>query len=127
MRTTRCSPGQATGLHGGYVFKTIPDGVSILPGNGLAEVYVNHETSTVPFPYNAPWAGGEANQNDFENSEVSELVIHGPSSQVVQGSLAITSLENYQRFCSNYLATLAELRVPPVHERGGAGLGLPPR
>ena len=61
----------------------------------------------MPFPQRAlgrRWA----NQNDFENSEVSELVIHGPSSQVVQGSLAITSLENYQRFCSNYLATLAE-------------------
>ena len=125
----------STGRHGpigGYMFKTIPDGVSILPkGNGLAEVYVNHETSTVPFPYNAPLrAGGEANQNDFENTEVSELVIHGPSSQVVQGSLersrASRTTSGSARTTSQR-SPRASRADPPVHERGGAGLGLPPR
>ena len=43
---------------GGYTFESIPDGVAILArGNGRADVYVNHETSTVPFPYNPPFAG----------------------------------------------------------------------
>ena len=37
---------------GGYTFESLPDGVSILQrGNGRADVYVNHETSTVPFPF----------------------------------------------------------------------------
>ena len=36
---------------GGYTFESIPDGVSMFArGNGRADVYVNHETSTVPFP-----------------------------------------------------------------------------
>ena len=39
-------------LPGGTVFESIPDGVAFrTQGNGRAEVYVNHETSTVPFPY----------------------------------------------------------------------------
>ena len=60
---------------GGYTFESIPDGVSVYPrGNGRADVFVNHETSTVPFPYNPPFGGPrEANQNDFTNSEVSLL------------------------------------------------------
>jgi hypothetical protein len=101
--------GEATGLHAGYVFESIPDGVAVMPkGNGLADVYVNHETSTVPFPYNSPWGGSEANQNDYKNSELSKLLIHGPSNDVQQASLAIRTWENFQRFCSNFLATATE-------------------
>ncbi len=38
---------------GTYQFESIPDGISVRPiAGGLVELYVNHETSKVPFPYN---------------------------------------------------------------------------
>jgi hypothetical protein len=96
-------------LPNGYTFKSLPDGVSILPkGNGRVHVYVNHETSSVPFPFNSPWAGGEGNQNDFDNAEVSQLTLDHSTAGILSGALAIKGLENYQRFCSNYLATAVE-------------------
>jgi hypothetical protein len=93
-------------LSGGYRFESIPDGISIRPrGNGRVDVYVNHETSTVPFPY-TPSAPTEANsQNDFDNSQVSALTMNQRSGAVLHGAYAIRSVENFQRFCSNYLAT----------------------
>jgi Alkaline phosphatase PhoX len=102
---------------GGYLFESIPDGVSILArGNGRADVYVNHETSTVPFPYNPPFGGAtpEANQNDFANSELSLLTFTGHKIEINKASKAIASLENYQRFCSNYLATAIEGFKQPI-------------
>ena len=101
---------------GGYTFESIPDGVAILErGNGRADVYVNHETSTVPFPYNPPFAGSEANQNDFVNSELSLLTFtRGTRVEISDASKAIASLENYQRFCSNYLATAIEGFKQPI-------------
>jgi hypothetical protein len=100
---------------GGYTFESIPDGVAVYPrGNGRADVFVNHETSTVPFPYNSPWAGGEGNQNDFANAEVSQLNFNQRKVEVNSASKAITGLENYQRFCSNYLATAIEGFSRPI-------------
>jgi Alkaline phosphatase PhoX len=91
----------------GYRFEAIPDGISLDPnGSGTVDVYINHETSTVPFPY-TPGAGA-ANQNDFDNSQVSLLRLNQHSAGVLKGELAITSAENFQRFCSNYLATTKE-------------------
>lgn len=96
---------------GGFRFESLPDGISIDPnfnGNGTADILVNHETSTVPFPYN-PTAPTEANsQNDFVNAEVSRLRLNQHSAGVLSGSYAIGSEANYQRFCSNYLATAKE-------------------
>lgn len=96
-------------LPGGYRFEAIPDGIALATrGQGRIDVYVNHETSTVPFPYN-PTAPTEANsQNDFNNSELSHLVFNRQSGNILSGKMAIRSSENYQRFCSNYLATAAE-------------------
>ena len=35
----------------GVRFESLPDGISVYPrGQGAVDVYVNHETSTVPFP-----------------------------------------------------------------------------
>jgi hypothetical protein len=106
---------------GGYTFESIPDGVVVYPrGNGRADVFVNHETSTVPFPFNAPWPQNapppappntpapEANQNDFTNSEVSQLNFNPHTKKITSASMAIKTIENYQRFCSNYLATAVE-------------------
>ena len=93
----------------GYVFESVPDGIAVkVRNNGVADVYVNHETSRVPFPY-TPSAPTEANsQNDFDNAQVSQLTLHRKSAGVLSGVLAITSDDNYQRFCSSYLATATE-------------------
>ncbi|MBA3733795.1 MAG: hypothetical protein H0W90_01155 [Actinobacteria bacterium] len=91
----------------GYRFQAIPDGISIDPnGQGTVDVYINHETSTVPFPYKA--GTGAANQNDFDNAQVSLLRLNQHSAGVLNGQLTITSAENFQRFCSNFLATEKE-------------------
>jgi hypothetical protein len=96
-------------LPGGYLFEAIPDGVSLITrGQARVDVLVNHETSTVPFPYTHPGAPTEANQNDFVNAEVSELIFNRHSGRILHGSKLIRSNENYQRFCSNYLATEKE-------------------
>ena len=90
-----------------YRFEAIPDGISLDPnGAGTVDVYVNHETATVPFPYTP--GQGAANQSDFDNSQVSRLRLNQHSAGVLKGELAITSAENFQRFCSNYLATAKE-------------------
>jgi hypothetical protein len=93
----------------GYVFESVPDGIALRTrGQGTVDVYVNHETSRVPFPY-TPSAPTEANsQNDFDNAQVSLLKLNQKSAGVLTGKLVITSDSNYQRFCSSYLATAAE-------------------
>src|SRR5262245_33432429 len=92
-------------LPGGTRFESIPDGISLRTrGEGRVDVYVNHETSTVPFP-DAPAAPTEANsQNDFTNAEVSMLALNQHSAGVLKSEKAITGAEGFQRFCSNFLA-----------------------
>jgi hypothetical protein len=100
---------------GGYKFEALPDGISLDPnGKGTVDVFVNHETSTVPFPY-TPNAPTEANsQNDFVNSELSRLRLNQHSAGVLNATFAISSAANYQRFCSNYLATAKEGFTRPI-------------
>jgi hypothetical protein len=89
-------------LANGYMFEAIPDGISIRPhGQGTVDLYVNHETSTVPFPFNALTGVGF---NDFTNAMVSRLRLNQHSAGVLHGEYAIPSEANYQRFCSNFLA-----------------------
>ena len=79
----------------GYTFESLPDGVSVYPrGNGRADVFVNHETSTVPFPYSSPFGGAtpEANQNDYTNSEVSQLNFNQKSGAITSASKAIATV-----------------------------------
>ena len=94
---------------GGYRFEAVPDGIALKTrGNGRVDVYVNHETSRVPFPY-TPAAPTELNsQNDFDNAQVSLLRLNRKSGGVLSGKMVITSDQNYQRFCSSYLATAKE-------------------
>jgi hypothetical protein len=96
-------------LPSGFRFEAIPDGISVdARGNGRVDLYVNHETSKVPFPYN-PAAPTAANgENDFDNAQVSHLILNQHSAGVLNGSFAISSSLGYQRFCSNYLATARE-------------------
>jgi len=96
-------------LPSGYRYEAIPDGISVRTrGNGRVDLYVNHETGKVPFPYvpsNPTAANGE---NDFDNSQVSKLILNQHSAGVLNGSFVIDSSSGYQRFCSNFLATSKE-------------------
>ena len=96
---------------GTYQFEAIPDGISVRPiAGGLVEVYVNHETSKVPFPYNPGlWTQdpGES-QSDFDNAQVSKLILDAATADTLSGSYVIPSSGGFQRFCSNYLATSKE-------------------
>ena len=92
---------------GGYMFESIPDGISVDKHGNRTELFVNHETSRVPFPY-APLAPTEAtSQNDYVNAQLSRLVV-GKDGGIVEAGLAITSDQNFQRFCSNYLPSQRE-------------------
>jgi hypothetical protein len=96
-------------LRSGYRFESIPDGISVRTrGRGRVDLFVNHETSKVPFPYNAAAPTAANGENDFDNAQVSRLILNRRSAGVLNGSFAISSSSGYQRFCSNYLATARE-------------------
>jgi hypothetical protein len=103
-------------LPGGFRFEAVPDGISVRPlGAGRTDIFVNHETSKVPFPYNPlQWTTnpGES-QNDFDNAQVSRLRLNA-GGRVLDGTFAIPSSQGYQRFCSNYLATSKEGFSRPI-------------
>jgi len=92
-----------------YQFEAIPDGISVHIGDdGQIELFVNHETSKVPFPYNTAAPTAVNGQSDFDNSQVSRLILNQHSAGVLNGSFVIPSSAGFQRFCSNYLATSTE-------------------
>jgi len=96
-------------LPGGYRFEAIPDGISLRTrGQGRVDLFVNHETSKVPFPYNTAAPTALNGENDFDNSQVSRLTLNQLSAGVLNGSFVIPSSAGFQRFCSNYLATAKE-------------------
>ena len=90
-------------LGDGYMFEAIPDGIAFSAnGKGTVDVFVNHETSTVPFPFNATTGEGF---NDFTNAMLSRLRLNQHSAGVLRGDYVIPSEANYQRFCSNFLVS----------------------
>jgi hypothetical protein len=96
-------------LSSGYRFEAIPDGISVRTrGEGRADLYVNHETSKVPFPYVTAAPTAASGESDFDNAQVSHLILNQHSAGVLQGKFAIPSSGGFQRFCSNYLATSKE-------------------
>jgi hypothetical protein len=96
-------------LPSGFRFEAIPDGISVRTrGQGRVDLFVNHETSKVPFPYNATAPTAANGENDFDNAQVSRLILNQQSAGVLNGSFVISSRSGYQRFCSNYLATAKE-------------------
>ena len=102
-------------LKSGYRFESIPDGIAVRTrGRGRADLYVNHETGKVPFPYNPAGPTAANGENDFDNAQVSKLILNRHSAGVLNGSFAIASSSGYQRFCSNYLATAREGFDRPV-------------
>jgi hypothetical protein len=96
-------------LPSGFRFESIPDGISVRTrGQGRVDLFVNHETGKVPFPYNATAPTAANGENDFDNAQVSRLILNQQSAGVLNGSFVISSSSGYQRFCSNYLATAKE-------------------
>jgi hypothetical protein len=96
-------------LSSGYRFEAIPDGISVRTrGRGRVDLFVNHETSKVPFPYVTATPTAANGENDFDNAQVSRLALNKHSAGVLNGSFVIPSSLGYQRFCSNYLATWRE-------------------
>src|SRR5215208_8064154 len=102
-------------LSSGYRFEAIPDGISVRTrGRGRADLFVNHETSHVPFPYNSVTPTAANGENDFDNAQVSRLILNQHSAGVLNGKFVIPSRLGYQRFCSNYLATASEGFSRPI-------------
>ena len=96
-------------LPSGFRFEAIPDGISLRTrGDGRVDLFINHETSKVPFPYNTATPTAVNGQSDFDNSQVSRLILNRFSAGVLNGSFVIPSSDGFQRFCSNYLATSKE-------------------
>ncbi|MGA9162249.1 MAG: hypothetical protein WB297_15480, partial [Actinomycetota bacterium] len=96
-------------LPSGYQYEAIPDGISVRPrGQGRVDLFVNHETSKVPFPYLTANPTAANSESDFDNSQVSRLILNQQSGGVLNGSFVIPSSGGFQRFCSNYLATSKE-------------------
>ena len=96
-------------LPSGFRFEAIPDGISVRNrGAGRVDLFVNHETSKVPFPYVTAAPTAANGENDFDNAQVSRLILNQQSAGVLNGSFVIPSSDGFQRFCSNYLATSKE-------------------
>ena len=116
MLTTVMSGVQATPLltvgdelNNKYRFESIPDGISVRTrGQGRVDLFVNHETSKVPFPYVTAGPTAANSENDFDNAQLSRLILNQHSAGVLNASFVIPSSAGYQRFCSNYLATEKE-------------------
>jgi hypothetical protein len=85
---------------GDYTFESIPDGIAVDKGNGHdVDVYVNHETSLVPFG---------ARGADFTNALLSKLTLNDKTGGTLSGSFVIPNEAGYQRFCSNFLVSHAQ-------------------
>ena len=96
-------------LSSGFRFESIPDGISLRTrGKGRVDLFVNHETGKVPFPFVRANPNETNGENDFDNAQVSRLKLNQHSAGILGGSFAIDSSSGYQRFCSNYLATSKE-------------------
>ena len=82
---------------GGYKFESIPDGIAVdKHEDGQVDVYVNHETSLVPFP---------ATRSDFTNALLSKLTLNRQTGGTLAGSFVVPNAAGYQRFCSNFLVS----------------------
>jgi hypothetical protein len=83
-----------------YMFESIPDGIALSKGrHGELHAYVNHETSTVPFPLTP------VRLNDFTNAMLSKLTLSRKGAGVLAGEYVIPSEANFHRFCSNFIVS----------------------
>src|SRR5688572_6647649 len=88
---------------GSFMFEAIPDGISVTGwGSNSVKVFINHETSTVPFPYSTSSPAG--NLNDFTDSLVSKLRINRNTHKITDARYIIDDGDDVHRLCSNFLA-----------------------
>lgn len=88
---------------GSFMFDAIPDGISVMSwGSYSVKVFINHETSTVPFPYSTSSPGG--NLNDFTDSLVSKLRINRSTHRITDARYILDDGDDIHRLCSNFLA-----------------------
>ncbi len=81
-------------LPNGYSYAARPDGIAVRSdGEKGVEVFVSHETATLPF-------GGA----DFENGRLSRLLLDQSDGVVRGGEIVIDSTANFVRFCAIFLA-----------------------
>ncbi|NJM41356.1 MAG: DUF839 domain-containing protein [Anaerolineae bacterium] len=99
-------------LASGYRYEAIPDGIDFVRKGNTIEAYISHETSLVPFPAVSAAGGG---LSDFDNAQVSKLTLNKKTGGVLAGEYVITSAENYQRFCSAFMATKEHGFKNPVY------------
>ena len=89
---------------GSFMFEAIPDGISVIARDDRSvTAFINHETSTVPFPYSTTSPAG--NLNDFTDSLVSALRINRNTLHVTSAKYVIDDGDDFHRLCSNFLAT----------------------
>ena len=116
-------------LRSGYRFESIPDGISVnTRHHSRVDLFVNHETGKVPFPYNPANPTAANGENDFDNSQVSRLTLDRQSARVLAG---LVRHHERPRLPALLLQLPRDLEggirpQDPVHERGVARLGVPP-
>ena len=72
-------------LPSGFRFEAVPDGIALRTrGQGRVDVFVNHETSKVPFPFTVS-ATSSSGENDFDNAQISHLILNQNSGGVLNG------------------------------------------
>jgi len=96
----------------GFEFEGIPDGIGWVdnPGDTI-DVYVTHEQSRVPFPVASPTVTG---LRDFVDSSISRLTIDIGHREVLDAEVALPPSEGFIRFCSAFMAGMAEGFASPV-------------
>ena len=115
-------------LASGYRFEAIPDGIAVRTRKGggdgdrpgRVDVYVNHETSKVPFPYNALTPTAANGENDFER-EGEPGVLDGVG-RGAQGLVRDLEQSGTTPSVQNLATRRKGQPGHPVHERGIARL-----
>ena len=116
-------------LPSGYRFEAIPDGISVRTrGQGTADIFVNHETSLVPFPLaaNADRCERRRTTSTTRSEQAAPQPAHAPACSTAR------FVDPEQRRLPAFLLELPRRREGgirprhPVHERGGARLRPPP-
>jgi uncharacterized protein DUF839 len=95
---------------GSFTFEGLPDGIGFVDRGTTVDVYVTHEQSRVPFPVAAP---GVTGLRDFQDSSISQLTVN-VGGKVLDAEVALPATEGLIRFCSAFMASIAEGFASPV-------------
>ena len=95
---------------GDFTFEGIPDGIGFVDQGPRVDVYVTHEQSRVPFPLPSPTVTG---LRDFVDSSISRLTVN-VGGKVLAAQVALPPSAGFIRFCSAFMAGVAEGFTSPV-------------